>query len=278
MSLESRVAGHYSEGGLLAAIEAGLRVLGKDPDTVDMEDLAPVDEFHIGGREATMELERPLELARDATLLDIGCGIGGPARFFASTFGCRVTGLDLTPEFIDVARTLTGRMGLGERARFEVGSALDMPFEDASFDRATLLHVGMNIRDKRTLFAEVFRVLRPGARFGVYDIMRIGENDHGFPVPWASTPEESFVEPLAVYREGLEAAGFQVTHERERHAFAAAFFEGLQARLQDAGGPPPVGLHLHMGAEAARKIANMAGAVDAKVLAPVELVAEKPAV
>ena len=277
MTVETQVASHYGEGGLLAAIEAGLRALGRTPENVGIEDLAPVDEFHIGGREATTRLGRNLTLEADMALLDVGCGIGGPARFFASTFGCRVTGIDLTPEYVDVARTLTEWTGLAARARFKAGSALAMPYGEATFDRATQLHVGMNIEDKAALFREVFRVLRPGGRFGVYDIMRRGPGAIEYPVPWASVAETSFLVTHDEYRDALAAAGFELLEEHDRHEAAVTFFDALQARLADAGGAPPLGLHVHMGAEAPRKIANMVAAVRAGTLGPVEIVVAKPA-
>jgi len=275
MSLEEEIARHYGEGGLLAAIEAGLRGLGKDPGSVGIDDLAPVDEFHIGGRRATTALARSMAVEPGMQLLDVGCGIGGPARFFASSFDCRVTGIDLTPEFVDVARTLTERTGLAARAQFETGSALAMPFADASFDRATLLHVGMNIEDKAALFREVFRVLRPGGRFGVYDIMRRGPGPVEYPVPWASVAATSFVATPSNYRSALTAAGFELIGDRDRHDLALEFIATLQARMAEAGGAPPLGLHVHMGVEASRKIANMMAAVRAGALGPVEIVAAK---
>lgn len=162
MNADPMIAEHYATGGLLGAIRTGVEALGKTTDTVIVEDLAPVDEFHIGGRSATTELCERLDLAADSAVLDIGCGIGGAARFVAATTGCRVVGIDLTPEYVAVADELTTWTGLGGQVRYEVGSALDMPFDDDSFGRAILLHVGMNIADKDALFTEVRRVLGPG--------------------------------------------------------------------------------------------------------------------
>ena len=198
-----QIAAHYSDGGLLTAITTGLAAMGKSPSSATIEDLAPVDEFHIGGRGATVELCEQMDVQAESEVIDVGCGIGGTARFISSQFGCHVTGIDLTPEYVEVARTLSDWVGLGERVRFEAGSALEMPFADGSFYRATLVHVGMNIDDKPALFKEVFRVLRPGARFGVYDIMAQDGADHAFPVPWATDSSMSFVEPIPYYREAL---------------------------------------------------------------------------
>ena len=155
----------------------------------------------------TMEAERRQRLSRPGFtlqpgmhLLDVGSGLGGPARYFARYQGCRVTGIDLTEEFVAVARTLTSRLGMDGQISFQQGSALSMPFAAASFDVATLLHVGMNIADKDRLFSEVRRVVKPGGIFGIYDQMREADGELAFPVPWASVPQTSFVETAATYK------------------------------------------------------------------------------
>ncbi|MCP5028665.1 MAG: methyltransferase domain-containing protein [Actinomycetia bacterium] len=274
MSLDSHIAEHYAGEGLLGAIEVGLQALGKSRESVTVRDLGPVDEFHIGGRAATAALCERLGFSADSELLDIGSGIGGTARFLASTIGCRVTGIDLTPNYVDVARSLSAWTGLSERVVFEVGSALDMPFDDNSFDGATQLHVGMNIPGKEALFAEVHRVLRPGGQIGVYDVMRVSEGDITFPVPWASGPSTNFVADVATYRSALEAAGFEILAEENRAEFALEFFKALGGRSAEDG-PAPFGLQLIIGADTPQKIGNMVGGIAAGVLAPVEMIARK---
>jgi hypothetical protein len=160
VSIETHIAGHYTQGTLEQRILAALREAGKDPDRLDPDDLAPVDEFHHGGRAATAAFAPRLALRPGIGLLEIGSGIGGPARYFARHHGCRVTGIDLTEEFIAVSRALTRRLGMESQVCCEQGSALSMPFPASTFDVATLLHVGMNIAEKACLFAEVRRVLR----------------------------------------------------------------------------------------------------------------------
>jgi len=170
--------------------------------------LAPVDEFHIGGRQATADLAAQVEFGAGLHLLDIGCGLGGASRYFAHERGCRVTGIDLTEEYVRVAEALARRVGLENRVSYRHGSALDLPFAPETFDGAYMLHVGMNIEDKKTAFAEVRRVLRPGGNFAIYVVMReSGEGELSFPVPWAASPEASFVEGAATYRRLLECAG-----------------------------------------------------------------------
>ncbi len=272
MDVERLVARHYAQGGLEAAILAGLAAAGKDPARLGMDDLAPVDEFHIGGRRATEELAARLPLAPGMKLLDIGSGLGGAARFLATRHGCDVTGIDLTAEYVAVANMLAARVGLAGRVRYLEGSAMALPFADASFDGATMLHVGMNIADKGALFRGVRRVLKPGGFFAIYDVMaEDGGGDLAYPVPWATTAATSFVERAASYRAWLAESGFVVTHERNRRDLAMEFFARLRAA--GANGPPPLGLHLVMGEATRAKVANMIGNVERGLVAPVEIVA-----
>lgn len=272
----SEVVDHYGGSGLLAAIEAGLAAIGKSSSTVTVEDLGPVDEFHIGGRAATTELCERLGATRDDHILDVGCGIGGTARFIAELSGAQVTGIDLAPNYISIARVLTEWTGLADHTRYETASALDMPFEENTFDKAVQLHVGMNIADKTALFREVHRTLRPGGRFGLYDIMSVGEGTIEFPVPWASDESMSFVQDLSTYRDALESAGFIIFELRNRGQFAVEFFDAMRAKTVAAGGPPPLGLHLILGNDAPTKLANMVGAIAASIIAPVEILCRKP--
>lgn len=270
MSIESGVVGHYSSYGVLDRIRAGLSAMGADPDDVPPEALAPVDEFHIGGADATAALLSGLDVRPGMTVLDIGCGIGGPARAIARQTGARVTGVDLTPDFIDAARALSRMSGMADKVTFEVGSATALPFGDAAFDLATLLHVGMNVPDKTALFAEAARVLGPGGTFAVYDVMRVGPGELSFPLPWAETAELSALAEPDVYREAAEAAGLRLSHERDRTGIALEFFERINAAASQSA-PSPLGLHLLMGPTIRDKTANMMAAIRAGTIAPIEM-------
>jgi ubiquinone/menaquinone biosynthesis C-methylase UbiE len=269
------IAAHYTRTGLLAAIEDGVAKLGKTPATVTVEDLAPVDEFHVGGRDASEAFLDQIGLTTSHRVLDIGCGLGGSARFAATRYGCHVTGIDLTEAFVTTGQELCDWVGLGGRVSLRQGSALATPFEADAFDGAYMLHVGMNIADKQQLCAEVYRVLRPGARFGIYDLMRTGDGTLQYPVPWASVPEHSALSTPSDYRSALEAAAFTIGAERSRREFALEFFASMKARTVAAGGPAALGLHLLMGDSAATKLTNVVGGIASGMLAPVELVAEK---
>jgi ubiquinone/menaquinone biosynthesis C-methylase UbiE len=273
MKVEQSVARHYTHGSLEEAILKALTAAGKDPDRLAPADLAPVDEFHIGGRQATADLAAQVTFGAGLHLLDIGSGIGGASRFFAHERGCRVTGVDLTEEYVRVAEALARRVGLENRVSYRHGSALDLPFAPGTFDGAYMLHVGMNIDDKTKAFAEVRRVLKPGGSFAIYDVMReSGEGELSFPVPWATSPEASFVESAATYRRLLEGAGFAVEKERSRREFAIEFFRQMRARATETGGPPPLGLQILMGASAPQKVANMIDNLERGLIAPTEIV------
>ena len=272
MTVEQNVAQHYTHGALEAAIVEALRKSGKDTERLEPDDLATGDEFHTGGREATIAFAEQLPLRPGLRLLDIGSGIGGPARYFAHHQKCHVTGIDLTDEFVRVARGLSQRVGLADQVTFVQGSALELPFPAGSFDGAYMLHVGMNIGDKAALFAQVKRVLKPEGFFGLYDVMRIGPGEIVFPVPWATTAATSFLANDASYRRLLTEAGFKVVNERERQAYAVEFFARSKARIAESG-LPPLGTHIVMGADFPQKMANVVDALERGAIAPVEMIA-----
>ncbi|KGM30710.1 class I SAM-dependent methyltransferase [Inquilinus limosus] len=272
METEQQVARHYGRSGIEQAILEALRASGKDVDRLAPGDLSGADEFHLGWQAATAELARDLGLGPDLHVLEVGCGIGGPARHFAAAHGCRVTGIDLTAEFVEAAEALTRRCGLAGLVSFRQGSALAMPFPDAEFDAATLIHVGMNIADKAALFAEVRRVLKPGARFGVYDVMRIGDGELPYPMPWAATPETSFVERPETYRRLLEQSGFTVETEHSRRELALRLGREMRERAA-VEGAPPLGLHILMGPATRERMGNVFAALERGLIAPIEMVA-----
>jgi SAM-dependent methyltransferase len=272
MDTERRVVGHYTRDGLEGAILQALAAAGKDPDRLTPEDLAPVEELHTGGRQATVDLAARMGLSPGMHLLDVGSGVGGAARYFAREHGCRVTGIDLTEEYVRVASALTRRVGLDGSVSFRQGSALALPFPEGSFDGACMLHVGMNVADKAALFADVRRVLRPGAVFAVYDVMRLAPGALDFPLPRASSGDTSFVEEPAAYRRALARAGLAVEAERDRRDFGLGALRATLAQMARSG-LPPLGTHLLMGEEFPRKIANQAAALERGVVAPVEIIA-----
>lgn len=262
------VAAHYTKGGLLDRITTVLAGMGV-VEPLDINMLAAVDEFHIGGRRATKQLLQHLQLTAGSRVLDLGCGLGGAARFVAKSTGAQVSGIDLTDEFITTGQALTRMTGQVGQVDLVQGSILELPFGDDHFDAAYMIHVGMNITDKRRLMAQAARVLKPGGLLAVYDVMRVGSGDLILPVPWASTAEGSALASPASYRMAMTEAGFRVVSEVDRTAFAKVAFAA-----QAGAARTPLGLHLVMGADTKTKVANMVSNVLAGRIAPVEMIGQ----
>lgn len=275
MDYSKEVSGHYHHGNLLSAIEAGLEKQGIQPQNARVEDLGPVDEFHIGGRQASVHFLDQLAITGSQTLLDIGCGLGGSARFAAKQYGAQITGIDLSAEYVETGQVLCDWVGLSDRIKLHHGSALSLPFADASFDGAFMMHVGMNIQDKMALFVEAARVLKSGAKFGIYDIMKSNDEDVVYPVPWATSSETSWLAEPEEYRQALEANGLHVTIQNDRRDFAMDFFKAMKAASDAGNGPPPLGLHVLMKQSTAEKIPNMIANLMAGRISPVEMIATK---
>ncbi len=239
---------HYASPGLYERIVQGLEAIGKSPATVDLDDLAAVDEFHLRGPAATQELIEILDVGADSHVLDVGSGLGGPARRRAKASGCRVTGVDLSEDYCSVGNKLTGWLGLSERVRLEAGDATRLErFAPSSFDAAWTIHVGMNIEDKGSLYASVAHVLKPGAPFVLFDILSAGAGEPQYPTPWAATSEQSFLATLDEMSAHLERAGFSIVEIKDQTSQAIAFLDHTFAQVKDLGGPPPLGLHLILG-------------------------------
>ncbi|MEM7641309.1 MAG: class I SAM-dependent methyltransferase [Pseudomonadota bacterium] len=276
MTLETDVARHYTTDGLMDRIDAALRALGADPDHPTFDDLKPVDEFHTGGIEATTHLLDQLDITPDMVVADLGCGLGGTARHIVHRYGATVRGVDLTPAFVAAGRALNHRLGLHERITLTDGSVLDLPWPDASADLAVMFHVGMNIADKPALFAQVARVLRPGGRFALFDVMREddAEDELALPVPWSETADTSHVAPPGLYRHAAHAAGLRQVAETDRRAFALDFYDRVSRKIA-AEGPPTLGIHILMGDTAPDKIANYLANLQARRITPVEMIFRK---
>lgn len=239
--MDARVDAHYGRPGLVDSIRAALRNAGKDLDRLTIDDLEPLEEFHIGGRAATLALASAAGIRPDSTVVDLGCGIGGPARALAHRHHCRVAGLDLTRAFCEVARELTLRTHLDARIEIVRGNALAAPFRDASFDVAWMQHMSMNVPDKRALFAEARRLLRPGGTLAFYEILAGTAPLAHYPVPWARSEALSFLRSLTEIRALLESLGFAAIGWVDRTADAIGWFREVLQRVAEHG-PPPLGV------------------------------------
>ncbi len=240
------VEDHYTRSSLGDTILSALREAGKDLEHLTPDDLAPVDEFHSGQRNATVRLAQLARVSGAEDVLDVGCGIGGPSRFLAKAFGCRVTGLDLTAEFVEVANMLAHRTELAGKVTYRQGDALDLPFPDASFDLVWSQNAAMNIADRDRLYAEMRRVLRPAGRLAIQDVAAGPGGEPYYPTPWASDKSISFLFAPEVTREKLERAGFRVVawHDPTRESLEQAL---ARAKALETGSLPPLGLHILIG-------------------------------
>lgn len=266
----ARINRHYGAPNLGEAILEGLRRAGKDPAQFGYEDLVAFDHFHTRGKPATAELAELAGIKPGEAVLDIGGGLGGPARSLAAEFGATVTVLDITEAYCRVGEMLTARTGLSERVTFRTGNALDLPFERESFDVVWTQHSSMNIEDKERLYREVRRVLRPRGRLALHEIVAGPRQPIHFPVPWALAPETSFLRPAAEVRSLVQESGFEEAAFRDT---SKAAFEWGRERLASAPAtPPPLGLHLLLGRNFKPAFQNMLRNLEQDRIAIIEAV------
>jgi len=270
-----RVDAHYARQNLEAAILKGLVSAGKDPERLRAEDLQSMDEFHIRGRKATSDLARDVVLERHMQVLDVGSGLGGAARYLAREFGCRVTGLDLSAEYCRVATGLTERLGLERLVSFQQGNALALPYPDASFDIVWTQHASMNIADKSGLYREMWRVLKPGGKLAIYDILAGPGGAVYFPVPWAREPSTSFLLTPRQLLNRLSDIGFKPVVWRDVTRGGLEWFRQVQEKAGKAA-PPSVGLHLLLGADFKRMALNQLLNLEGERISLIEAVFRRP--
>ena len=275
MSEQSKIVEHYATTGLLARLEAALRSDGADPAHPTIEALAPYDQFHGRGLEATEDMAALVGVRPADHLLDVGSGLGGPARWLSTRFGCRVTGIDLTPEFCAIAEHLTRLIGLDPRVRFQVGNALEMPFDDGTFDGAYSMFVSMNIADKAQLHREIHRVLKPGAWLVLSEVARGADGDVLYPTPWAATAAQSFLATVEDTREGLRSSGFEVKLVKNGLQRSRDFGARSRARVERGEKPPYRANALIHGDAGVATVANVARGYKEGSLIPIEVVARK---
>ena len=246
------VRDHYRATGLTERLKTALLAFGPEDARLTPQQLGALDHFHTRGLAATADLAELVGIGAGMAVLDIGSGVGGPARFLAATRGCKVTGVDLSEPFVEAARYLTQRTGQGGQVSFQTASALNLPFDDGGFDVVLLQHVAMNIADRAGLYAEIRRVLKSGGRFATYDVV-LADGDPHYPVPWARTPATSFLMTAAETRELIEPAGFRALVWQDDTEAALAW----AAQMRAAGPPPSPNLGVVMGPDFAQLAANL---------------------
>jgi len=247
------VRNHYRATGLTERLKAALAAFGPEDQRLAPQQLAAVDQFHTRGLAATGELAKLAGITSSMSVLDVGSGVGGPARFLAATCGCHVTGVDLSAPFVDAARYLTERTGQSGRVSFQTGSALALPFNDGDFDAVLLQHVAMNIADRAQLYREIRRVLKADGKFATYDVVMKGGDLH-YPVPWARSSATSFLLTAEATREAVEKAGLRTSVWQDDSETAKAWF----AQVRASGPPPSPNLGVVMGPDFGQLAANLA--------------------
>jgi len=266
---------YYSSNDLYNRIIEGLDKSEKGLSAVTLDDLQPVDEFHIRGDVATKELIKLSGFTPDMNILDIGCGVGGSTRRLCHETGCCVTGIDLSDEYIDAAERLTQLLNMQERVRFHAASALELPFEDHAFDGAWAIQVNMNIEDKRSWLKEVYRVLRPGGRAVLYEVCGNRNTPVHFPVPWAQDSTMSFLVPPESFRDVISSAGFDIDVWNDKTDLARQAFAHM---TEPVGEPtlPELGVHMLVGNDILTKAYNLHRNLDEERVSLIEAVAIKP--
>jgi sarcosine/dimethylglycine N-methyltransferase len=246
------VRDHYRATGLIERLKAALTAFGPEDQRLVPQQPAALDQFHTRGLAATAELAKLAGITADMSVLDVGSGVGGPARFLAATYGCRVTGVDLSEPFVDAAHYLAERTGQSGQVSFETASALELPFDDGRFDVVLLQHVAMNISDRTRLYREIRRVLKSGGRFAIFDVVLNSGEPH-YPVPWARTPATSFLLTAAATGAAIEPAGFRTLAWQDDTEAAKTWF----AQMRASGPPPSPNLGVVMGPDFAQLAANL---------------------
>ncbi|MGD8674066.1 MAG: methyltransferase domain-containing protein [Thiogranum sp.] len=270
------IHGYYSPNDLYNSIIEGLDEIGKKLSEVTLDDLQPVDEFHIRGGVATKELIELSAFTPDMHILDVGCGVGGSTRRLSRETGCRVTGIDLSDQYIDAAERLTQLLAMQERVKFHAASALALPFDDNAFDGAWSIQMNMNVEDKLSWLKELHRVLKPGGRAVLYEVCGNKNSPVHFPVPWAQDSSMSFLVPPDSFRDVIGRAGFYIDVWNDKTDLAQKAFAHM---TEPVGEPdlPELGVHLLVGNDILTKAYNLHRNLDEERVSLIETVAIKPA-
>jgi ubiquinone/menaquinone biosynthesis C-methylase UbiE len=256
-NLNKNIENHYLKEDLYEDIVNRLKEQNINLNEVKRADIAGVDEFHVRGASVSKELAESIDL-KGATVLDVGCGLGGPCRMLADKYNCKTTGIDLSNEYIKTAKGLSKLVNLDSKTSFIQGDATTLPFDDSTFDVVWTQHVQMNIPDKKMLYSEISRVLKPGGHFLYYDILKKSDGEVNYPMPWASTSDMSFLFKETDMDAFLTKFGLTKEQSNDQTQAGIDFFDALVAKLKEFG-PPKMGLNVLMGETTKPKLLNLLG-------------------
>ncbi len=275
MTDPGHVANHYTVDDQTNRVLAALKAAHGTLEGLTAADVAGADSFHIRGRAASVELAERVGFRPEWRVLDLGSGPGGTARHLAATYGCHVTGLDLTPSFVALAEELSRIVGLEDATDYQCGDALDMPFGEAEFDCVWLEHVQMNIADKDALLAEIHRVLKPGGALALHEILRGTGGDALYPTPWAERAQDSHLVTSGDLQQIARGTGFEITDWRDVSQAAIAWIQEFAAKVADTG-PPTLGAQLNINQNAPQKLANVRQNLEQNCITVIQAILHKP--
>jgi ubiquinone/menaquinone biosynthesis C-methylase UbiE len=243
----------YTEKDLIAKIDSLVPDGSRNRTTP--EALQYFDQYHAGGSEAVQRVVDSLNLSPLDFVLDVGSGLGGPARQVAAASGCRVTGVDITGAYVEAASELTQRCGLSDRVRFVHSDIADLVSE-RPFDSGFTMHVQMNIEAKREWFAEIARRLAPGATFAVWEVCRTSDSEPSWPLPWSMDGTDSHLATSEELRDCIVGAGFESVEWVDESSWVGSWFDSTFADGLPDGPTLPMLLE-----EGFARILNFAGAI-----------------
>jgi len=275
MTNAKTITDHWGRNDVYALIVSALAKMSKSLDGLTVEDLAPVDHFHARGFPATVELADRLPIKAGQHVVDIGCALGGPARYLAKRFQCKVSGIDITESYVEAANKLTALLRMEGQVTIEHGDGQRLPYADAFFDGAYTQHVTMNVADRPRFFAEAFRVLKRGAFFALTEQGLGPKGNPHYPSPWSADGSGAYLVTPSETRALLEAAGFEDIVVEDTGAQYVAGYKAVIERAEK-GALPPLGTHILMGETALQKTRNAARNIEEGRTHPIQLICRKP--
>ncbi len=275
MTHAKTIADHWGRRDIYGLIVSALNKMSKPLEGLTVEDLAPVDHFHARGFPATVELADRLPMKAGQHIVDIGCGLGGPARYMAKRFQCNVSGVDITEPFVEAANKLTALLRMERQVRIEHGDGQRLPYPESSFDGGYTQHVTMNVPDRLAFFAEAYRVLKPGAYFALTEHGLGPKGNPHYPVPWSMDGSGAYLVTPSETRAVLEKTGFEAIVIEDT---GAKYLAGYRTAIEKAekGALPPLGIHILLGETALQKTRNAARNIDEGRTHPIQLICRKP--